>query len=94
MTARRSTANWETSGNKGADRMFKIALTWVNDAWGGRQSRLGADLYAAVLSHQVLILLDHQDEDGVSDSTVRAMIPALRGLIDNEVNGLFGEGSI
>jgi Fe-S cluster biosynthesis and repair protein YggX len=70
-----------------ADRLFAQAKKYVYDGWG-KPTKLGADLYSAVLHQEWLVLLSLQDED-ISDARVRELIHTGRELIEAEVNSIF-----
>jgi hypothetical protein len=75
-----------TSGNeKNTKKLEKTITDWADNAWGKRPTKLGASLYKAVLSEELLTYLALQDEDGVSDARVRELLHLGREIIDRKV---------
>jgi hypothetical protein len=79
------------SGNsKRTDKVFQDSLVkGADNAWG-KPTKLGADLYRAALSEELLVFLFLQDEDEVSDARVRELLFLGREFIDGKVEELYG----
>jgi hypothetical protein len=79
------------SGNsKRTDKVFEDALVKGANLTWGKPTKLGADLYRAALSEELLTLLFVQDEDEVSDARVRELLFLGREFIDQKVEALYG----
>jgi hypothetical protein len=76
------------------DRLYQLAVARAVDAAGGERAFqiIGPTFRQALVSHEILIILNSQDE-AIPDATVRRLMEGLRDAVRDDETLIGGIGS-